>query len=143
MQLQFAQKAVIEVDGRLLLVRKSMSDPYQPGKWELPGGRMEDNESIDDALIREVREEVGLQVRPGRPVAIWSWQQGDDASVLTVVAVARFCTVISGSVGMESHEEDDHIDGWGWFAPGAVMELDLIPSAREPIRAALACLRAD
>jgi 8-oxo-dGTP pyrophosphatase MutT (NUDIX family) len=143
MQLQFAQKAVIEVDGRLLLVRKSTTDPHQPGKWELPGGRMKDNESIDDALIREVREEVGLQVKPGRPLAIWSWRLGNDTSAPTVVAIARFCTVASGSVTMGNHDEDDHIERWGWFSPAAVMELDLIPSAREPIRVALANLCVD
>jgi 8-oxo-dGTP pyrophosphatase MutT (NUDIX family) len=141
MNVQFAQKAVIEADGRLLLVRKSMTDPHQPGKWELPGGRLKENESLDDALAREVREEVGLQIAPGRPLAIWSWRLGDDASAPTVVAVARLCTVSGGSVSMDNHDESDHIECSAWFSPEAVMELDLISSARGPIQAALASLR--
>jgi 8-oxo-dGTP pyrophosphatase MutT (NUDIX family) len=141
MHLQFAQKAVIELDGRLLLVRKSITDPHQPGKWELPGGRLQDNESVDEALIREVHEEVGLDVEPGRPLAIWSWRMGDAADASTVVAVARFCTVSAGTICMDNHEDSDHIERWGWFSPDAVMQLDLIPSARGPIQAALAILR--
>jgi ADP-ribose pyrophosphatase YjhB (NUDIX family) len=53
-QLQFAQKAVIVDNNRILLLRKSCNDPYYPGWWDLPGGRMEDSESLDAHLIREV-----------------------------------------------------------------------------------------
>src|SRR5437762_8381547 len=54
----FAQKAFIWNHGRLLLVRKSDEDPNQPGRWEVPGGRMEFGEEVDEHLIREVNEEV-------------------------------------------------------------------------------------
>ena len=138
MRLQFAQKAVITANGQFLLVRKSMSDPHQPGRWELPGGRLKDNESLDDAIIREVHEEVGLQVTPGRPLAMWSWKLGESSDAPMVVAVARLCTVAGGSVNMDNHDIDDYIEKWGWFSREAIMQLDLIPSARRPIEEALA-----
>lgn len=55
-------------DGRLLLVQRA-HDPGR-GRWSLPGGRVEPGEDEHTALIREMREETGLQVRPGRLVAV-------------------------------------------------------------------------
>jgi ADP-ribose pyrophosphatase YjhB (NUDIX family) len=52
--------------GRLLLVKRG----HEPGKglWSIPGGRVEPGETDEQAVIREVREETGLAVRPGRLV---------------------------------------------------------------------------
>jgi len=55
-RLEFAQKAFIVHDDRLLLVRKSESDPLNPGRWEVPGGRLEvaGDLDLDDHIRREV-----------------------------------------------------------------------------------------
>jgi 8-oxo-dGTP pyrophosphatase MutT (NUDIX family) len=138
--LQFAQKAVIVKDGRFLLVRKSLDDPYNPGKWELPGGRLKEDESLDDALKREVREEVGLDVVPGRPLAIWSWRLGDQDHSPTVVAVARLCTIDTSRVSFDNQDDGDFIDHYGWFDKDQVLRLELIPSAKRPIEESLAAM---
>jgi 8-oxo-dGTP diphosphatase len=51
-------------DGRMLLIRRG----HEPGKglWSIPGGKIESGESDSEALVREVLEETGLTVRPGR-----------------------------------------------------------------------------
>lgn len=59
--------AIITDDaGRLLLIRRG----HEPGRglWSLPGGRVEPGETDEQAVIREVGEETGLSVRPGRLV---------------------------------------------------------------------------
>ena len=53
--------------GRLLLQQRS-----DGGQWGLPGGSVEIGESLRDALIREVNEETGLRVIPGRLVGLYS-----------------------------------------------------------------------
>jgi len=52
--------------GRLLLIRRGQ----EPGRglWSLPGGRVEPGETDYQAVVREVAEETGLRVRPGRLV---------------------------------------------------------------------------
>lgn len=68
-RLEFAQKAVVVNHGKVLMLRKSSDDPYYPGRWDLPGGRMKDSEDVDTHLVREVLEETGLVVSPfGRPM---------------------------------------------------------------------------
>lgn len=50
--------------GRLLLIRRG--HPPEAGRWSIPGGRIEPGESDQQALVREVREETGLQVTAGK-----------------------------------------------------------------------------
>ena len=58
----------IEQDGRILLVKQNYGRQY----WSLPGGAMEPGESIDQAAIREVKEETGLDIRLNRVVGLYS-----------------------------------------------------------------------
>jgi 8-oxo-dGTP diphosphatase len=57
---------VHDAAGRLLLIQRGHA-PHV-GSWSLPGGRVEAGESIEQAVVREVREETGLDVRAGAPV---------------------------------------------------------------------------
>ncbi|MCC7438118.1 MAG: NUDIX domain-containing protein [Armatimonadetes bacterium] len=53
--------AVIE-QGKVLLVQEGKE--WCKGQWSLPGGRLEENESLADAVVREMQEETGLLIRP-------------------------------------------------------------------------------
>ncbi|OGQ45871.1 MAG: hypothetical protein A3I05_08320 [Deltaproteobacteria bacterium RIFCSPLOWO2_02_FULL_44_10] len=56
--------AVIEKDGRYLFVRRSYKRQSAPGYWTPPSGRMEPGETEEQAVEREMKEELGLLVRP-------------------------------------------------------------------------------
>jgi 8-oxo-dGTP pyrophosphatase MutT (NUDIX family) len=47
-------------DGLLLLVRRAPHKDWYPGRWDVVGGHVEKGESVEDALVRECVEEVGL-----------------------------------------------------------------------------------
>ncbi len=53
--------------GRALIAKRSDQEDFLPGYWELVGGRVETGESVEQACIREVEEESGLQVKILRP----------------------------------------------------------------------------
>jgi ADP-ribose pyrophosphatase YjhB (NUDIX family) len=65
----------------ILLVRQNYGRRY----WSLPGGVMELGESIDEAAIREVKEETGLDVRLTRIVGLYS-KPGEEALAVTFEA---------------------------------------------------------
>ena len=76
---KLAVAALIEVDGRMLMGRRSRHSA-SPGMWSFPAGYVDRGEKVEDALVREVREETGLAVRieallglysaTGNPVAL-------------------------------------------------------------------------
>ena len=61
--------AVVFRAGRLLMTRRPPGGPHG-GLWELPGGKLEPGESAPQALVREVREELGVAARAGRTLGV-------------------------------------------------------------------------
>jgi 8-oxo-dGTP diphosphatase len=76
---KLAVAALIECEGRMLMGRRSRHSA-SPGKWSFPAGFVDRGERVEDALVREVREETGLAVQikallglysaTGNPVAL-------------------------------------------------------------------------
>ncbi len=54
--------AAIEKEGKFLLVKRSDQEPNFPGKWMYPGGKVEIGEDALQGLLREIKEETGLEV---------------------------------------------------------------------------------
>jgi 8-oxo-dGTP diphosphatase len=90
----------IRPDGKVLLGLRAPSKKVWPGHWDTIGCRVEDGESLDDALVREAREEVGVTptrfnliatVRERQPelygdalhhiYAVTSWEGGEPANI--------------------------------------------------------------
>ena len=139
-RLEFAQKAFIVDGDRLLLVRKSASDPHHPGRWEVPGGRLQVDADIDldDHIRREVWEEVGIKVDPGPPFHLWQWHMPDgDADALSqsrVVAVARVCLPVDVDVSTAGQVAGDHIAAAEWVPRDRLGDYDFIPSIRPVVQ---------
>lgn len=54
--------AVRRADGCILITRRRLDKEWAPGAWEIPGGGVRAGESSFDAVVREIREETGLDV---------------------------------------------------------------------------------
>ena len=52
-------------DGRILLLKRREDEKVYPGFYTFPGGKVEGNETISQALVKEVKEEAGLDLEPG------------------------------------------------------------------------------
>ena len=98
----------VDERGRLLLGRRA-HPPYQ-GRWDTPGGFLEEDEHPLDALRRELREETGLEVEPGRFLGVWMDQYSEDESgpwTLNLYWLAR-------ALGGEPRAADD-VSELRWF----------------------------
>lgn len=59
-------RAVIVDGGKVLLIKRSRDDRWEPGKWEIPGGKLDSGQSVLEVVQREVKEESGLGIRVTR-----------------------------------------------------------------------------
>ena len=59
-----AQKTIIFNDkGEILAIRRSGTDPHRPLTWDLPGGELEIGEDPKEGMLREIKEEVAIDVK--------------------------------------------------------------------------------
>lgn len=63
---------IVVKDAKVLLIEKK--NPRGSPIWRFPGGKVEDRESIEEALVREVKEETGINCLPLAEIATRSWQ---------------------------------------------------------------------
>lgn len=61
---------VIVHQNKFLIVKRSETDDFLPSCWELPGGSVEDGEIMSEALKRELKEEIGLDISNEHPQLI-------------------------------------------------------------------------
>ena len=76
--------ALIVRDGRLLVCQRRRDDSHGL-QWEFPGGKIEPGESPADALIRELREELGIDATIGREIYRTSHRYRDSQSELALI----------------------------------------------------------
>ena len=142
----FAQKAFIIHDEQVLLLQKSRDDPNVPGKWEVPGGRMEFGESLDRQIIREVREEVGIDIAPGPPFFLWEWKlerpnSSGETIQMHIVAAARLCRALTTLISTRSQMIDDYIAEARWVRFDEVFSYGLVDNMIPVVQAFLRELR--
>jgi len=61
---------VISEDGQVLILKRAKDDSTNAGKWDIPGGLLEFNETVEEVLKREVLEETGLEVEVGPVIRV-------------------------------------------------------------------------
>ncbi len=112
--------AVIEDRGRYVLARRSDN-----GWWNLPGGGMEAGETADEALAREVREEVGLTVAIEYLIGVYSKPQKSE------IVLTFLCHPTGGTLGTS-----DEVSESAWFAPDDLPD-PFLPKHRQRLMDAL------
>ncbi len=99
---------VANADGHLLLTRRAV-EPFK-GKWDLPGGYLEDGEHPEAGAIRELREETGLTVRITGLCGIYMDTYG--AGGVSTLNIFYEAEIVSGEAG-----SDGDVSELRYFAP--------------------------
>ena len=92
--------AVIEVNGRVLCMQRGVTRyPYTSHLWEFPGGKIERGETPEQALHRELLEEMALDVRVHELLATVTHDYPD----FTITLAAYRCTAATTAFAMREH----------------------------------------
>jgi len=84
-------------DGRILLIKRK-NEPFK-GKWALPGGFVEYGEKVEDAVVREVKEETGLITKTKEILGVYSDPNRDPRG--HTVTVVFLLEIINGKLKAE------------------------------------------
>lgn len=120
--------AVITRDGLVMCAQRG-DDGNLPGLWEFPGGKIEQGESKQAALMREITEELGCTVEVGREVTTTTHEYEFGEVTLTTF----YCRLVAGTPKLTEHASIK------WLPPD---ELETIPWAPADIPA-IALIRAE
>ena len=131
------QKAIViavikDPEGNVLLDKRT--DPNIPsadGHWEFPGGHIEFGENAEDAVVREAKEETGLEVKIVRLLPkvfqnMWDMANGDK---FHTILISYECKVIGGKLNTENF--DSKIIELKFIKPEEITQYRLLPQTKE------------
>lgn len=108
---------IIVKDEKILITRRAKGQSVE-GKWEFPGGKLEENESYEECLEREILEELSLVIRSTDyfDETIYKYDKGE------INLIAYFGEIVSGDISLSVH------DDFRWVSPRELCEFDFAPA---------------
>ncbi len=123
--------AVIERHGRYLLTKRA-AKAVLPGYWEFPGGKVEPGETPEEALAREVRERISVEVRVGPLIGRRAHDYGDYEVELSIYEAQIVSgQVCPGNVADVAWVPRDELNDYA-FPPADREAMDLLLGRRAP-----------
>ena len=108
--------AIIRDEGRFLVTQRGYG-PYR-GCWEFPGGKIEPGESPKEALIREIREELDVNIQVEKQAGHVEYDYPEFRLSMTCF----FCRIVSGNIQLIEHEAAR------WVKEEELLFLKLLPA---------------
>ena len=119
---QVVTAAVIERNGHILIAKRKQGKRHE-GNWEFPGGTLEEGETYEQCLKKELQEELAITSEIGDLICLSEYNYTPDWTVRLLVYRA---TVISGTFSLNDHDEIR------WVKPEDLIRYDF-PEADKPI----------
>jgi 8-oxo-dGTP diphosphatase len=116
--------ALYDARGRVLIAQRPQGK-HQAGRWEFPGGKVAPGESERAALVRELREELGIEVTVSRPFMRLKYSYPDRSVELSMWIIERFAGTARGLDGQLLR----------WVAPEDLGHEDLLEADRPFVEA--------
>ncbi len=117
--------AAIVFNGEYFLLAKRKNSGKMGGRWEFIGGKVEKNETLENALVREFKEELGVLISAGSVICSTQFESEEGASNLyAIVAVLPPDFSIKG-LCLNEHSEA------AWFRIEEIPSLNLVDSDRK------------
>jgi 8-oxo-dGTP diphosphatase len=124
------RSVVLNKKKEVLLIRRAKTDSWQPGKWELPGGKIDAGEEVGDSLEREVFEETQLLVHPRNRIVYY-----DDAKLTTGKYKGMvYIQLVGVSIAQNTDVKlsDEHI-GFEWLRYDKAIKKELTDESKKAL----------
>lgn len=114
--------AIIAEGEKVLVVRRSSTMPH-PLKWEFPGGKLRPGENPEGCIIREIREELGVEITAEQlyPSVKYAYDE------YIVKLIPFVCRISHGSLSLAEHAS------YRWVNDSELEQLDLLEADREVV----------
>lgn len=93
---------------RYLLLKRSPKKDFGAGNWECVTGRLDQGEGFEDALNREVKEEVGLEIKPSFIIGTTHFYRGEARPENELIGVVYGCEVVGETAVQLSKEHSEY-----------------------------------
>ena len=97
--------AVIIKENRILIAQRSEKMKL-PLKWEFPGGKLNEAENEEQAIIREIKEELNIEILPIKRISSNIYDYGS----LKINLIAYLCDYIAGEIELLEHKDFKFVD---------------------------------
>jgi 8-oxo-dGTP diphosphatase len=97
--------AIIKKENTYLIVQRNR-DKYLGLKWEFPGGKVEPNESFQKALLREIHEELNIDINIHEKLAEEKYKDSE----INIVLHYFLCSIKDGTIKLKEHEAMSWVD---------------------------------
>jgi len=115
--------AIIVEKEQVLVTQRSESMSH-PLKWEFPGGKVKEGETAEDCIKREIREELGLEIRVERLLRAVRFGYKSH----TIKLIPFICKVVKGSISLNEHRS------FRWVPLKDLEELDWLEADVEIVK---------
>ncbi len=105
---RIAVKAFIVKDQKALLIKRRPNDVHSPGRWDIPGGRLELGENPLEGVKRECKEEVGLDIEIVMPADVQHFVRDDGQRITMIIFL---CKPVSEKIALS----EEHT-GYKWIS---------------------------
>lgn len=96
---------ITDKDGRILIARKKKGKSLE-GYWEFPGGKIEDGESPEESLVRELKEEMDIDIK----VVEYFAENIHNYDETTIRLIAFFAELQKGNITLKDHDMYNWVD---------------------------------
>lgn len=114
--------AIIHKNGRILAAQRGYGD-YKD-RWEFPGGKVQPGESAEAAIVREIREELRVTIKPEKLVTTVEY----DYPTFHLTMHCFISSIVEGEIELVEHE------AMRWLTPNALDEVDWLPADVEVVQ---------
>lgn len=123
---------VVLRDGKVLILQRHKNEDVYPNMWELPSGKRELLEPSENSLIREVREETGLDVKIVTPFSVFDYQIEKPDEIQDSTQINFLVTPVNNAGVVLS---DEH-QVFAWIKPEELDQYGLTDATKNVIRKA-------